>query len=98
MLKKGENVLFDVTIGPHDGAEACELVGIYLPGKLSNIINNKNIGLYKDHENVNGPKLDCLGKDAIAIFYNEERKMTIVTNLTTTDFLDLILHLFTGKL
>ena len=97
-MKKGENVLFDVTIGPHDGEETCELVGIYLPGKLSNIINNKNIGLYKDHENANGPKLDCLRKNVIAIFYNEERKMTIDTNLTTTDFLDRTLHLFTGKL
>ena len=29
-MKKGENDLFDVTMGSHDGAEVCELLGIYL--------------------------------------------------------------------
>ena len=35
-------------MGSHDDAEVCELVGIYLLGKLSNIIDRKNIGLYRD--------------------------------------------------
>ena len=33
-MKKGENPLSDVTMGLHDGVEVCELVGIYLFGKL----------------------------------------------------------------
>ena len=45
-MEKVESALFDVTIGSHDGAEVCELVGIYLLGKLSSIIYEKNIGLY----------------------------------------------------
>ena len=101
-MKKGENALFDVTMGSHDGAEICELVGIYLLGKLSNIIGINNIGLYRDDglcviENANGPKLDRLRKDIIAIFHNEGLKITIDTNLTTTDFLDVTLDLCTGK-
>ena len=101
-MEKGENALFDVTMGSHDGAEICELVGIYLLGKLSNIIDRNNIGLYRDDglcviENANGPKLDRLRKDIIAIFHNEGLKITTDTNLTTTDFLDVTLDLCTGK-
>ena len=48
-------------------------------------------------KNANGPKLHRLKKDAIAIFHNEGLKVLIDTNLTTTDFLDVTLELFTGK-
>ena len=53
------------------------------------------MGLYRDDwlsviENANGPKLDRLRKNVVAIFHNEELKITIDTNLTTTDFLDVI--------
>ena len=62
----------------------------------------KKMSLYRDDwlsviENANGPKLDRLRKNVIAIFHNEELKITIDTNLTTTDFLDVTLVLFTGK-
>ena len=77
------------------------LVFIYI-GKLSNIIDKKKIGLYRDDglpviENANGPELDRLRKDVIAIFHNEGLKITINKNLTTTDFLDVTLDLFIGK-
>ena len=54
------------------------------------------VGLYKDDglsviENANGPKFDRLRNNIIAIFYNEGLKITIDTNLTTTDFLDVAL-------
>ena len=83
-MKKGENALFDVTMGSHDGAEVCELLGIYLLGKLSNIIDQKKIGFYRDGglsatENTNRHNLDCLRKDVIAIFHNEGLKTTINT-------------------
>ena len=93
-MKKGENPLSDVTMGLHDGAEVCELVGIYLFGKLSNIIDDNGLSVI---ENANGAKLDRLRKDVIAIFHNEGLKITIDTNLTTADFLDVTLDLFTGK-
>ena len=39
-------------------------------------------------QNASGSKLDRLRKDVIAIFHNEEQKITVDINLTTTDFLD----------
>lgn len=47
-VKKGANPSFDVTIGSFDGAETCELVGLYILNKLSSIININNVGLYRD--------------------------------------------------
>ena len=76
----------------------CKLVDIHLIRKLSNIIGKKNIDLCKDDrlsviENVNGPKLDPLRKDVLTIFDNEELKINIDTNLTTTNFLNVALDL-----
>ena len=34
-VKRGENPLFDVTMGGFDGAEICKIVGIHLLEKLS---------------------------------------------------------------
>ena len=39
--------LFDVTMCSFDGAETCELVGLYLLSKLTQVVGN-NIGLYRD--------------------------------------------------
>ena len=47
-VKKEGNPLFDVTMGSYDEAEVCELVGIYLLGKLASLIGTKNVGLYRD--------------------------------------------------
>ena len=77
-------------------------LGIYLLRKISNVIDKKNIGLYRDEglsviENANGRKLDRLEKDIITIFHNEGLNITMVTNLTTKDFLYVTSNLFTGK-
>ena len=71
-MKRGENALFDVTMGLHYGVEVCDLVGSYLLGKLLNIIDKKNISLYRDDglsviEKENGPKPDLLREDVIAM-------------------------------
>ena len=42
--KKGQP--FNVTMGSYDGAETCELVGLYLLSKLEDL--GLNIGLYRD--------------------------------------------------
>ena len=39
---------FDVPMGCYDVAEACELVGIFILTKLSNIRDKRSIGLYRD--------------------------------------------------
>ena len=62
--------MFDVTMGSYDGAETCELVGLYLLHKLSSIIPSSEIGLYRDDglsmiPNLNGPKSEQLKKKII---------------------------------
>jgi hypothetical protein len=44
-VKKG-NSKFDVTMGSLDGAEICDLVGLFLLSQLQEL--NLNIGLYRD--------------------------------------------------
>ena len=46
--KTGNNELFDVTMGSYDGAEICELVGLYLLSKLQPLLGDNRVGLYRD--------------------------------------------------
>ena len=39
---------FDVTMGSFDGAEVCELVGLYLLHHLAKIFGKEAVGLYRD--------------------------------------------------
>ena len=66
--KSGE--LFDVTVGAYDGAEVCEILGLYLLSKIHKIFHISYIGLYRDDSlvvipNANGPKLERIRKDLI---------------------------------
>ena len=44
--KDGES--FDVTMGSYDGAEVCELVGLFILNELTKKFGKENIGLYRD--------------------------------------------------
>ena len=101
-VKKGNNSLFDVTMGSYDGAEICEPVGLYLLNQLSTVIDKSSVGLYRDDglaaiNNENGPKLHRISKDIIALFKKEGLSITIETNLIETDFLDVTFNLATKK-
>ena len=43
-----QHSLFDVTMGSHDGAKVCELVGLFLLNKLAVTFGKDNVGLYRD--------------------------------------------------
>ena len=45
---KREGNLFDVIMGAYDGAEVCELAGIFMLNKISEKYDKNDIGLYKD--------------------------------------------------
>ena len=47
-IKNNNSNLFDVTMGSYDGAEICELVGLFILNHLGKKFGKKNIGLYKD--------------------------------------------------
>ena len=44
--KKDTDTTFDVSMGSYDGAEVCELIGIYIQSLLTNIISKGHMGLY----------------------------------------------------
>ena len=44
----GRTEVFDVTMGSYDGAEVCELVGLYLLNQIKSRIDDVDIGLYRD--------------------------------------------------
>ena len=46
-FKKGDK-LFDVTMGAYDGAEVCEVVGLFLLHTLGEKLGNKHVSLYRD--------------------------------------------------
>ena len=101
-VKRGENPLFDVTLGSFDGTEICKIVGIYLLEKLPPLLGKKNFRLCRDDglatvNSCSGPVLDKMRKDIISVFKNEGLSITIETNLIETDFLDVTFNLLTGK-
>ena len=90
-------------MGSFDGAEVCELVGLYILHILSTKYGKNLNGIYRDDglacfENISGPQADRIRKDFIYIF-RKEFQLSIVceTNLKIVNFLDVTLDLTTGK-
>ena len=48
-VKKDTSVEFDVTMGSYDGAEVCEIVGLFILDMLSKLFEKNSIGLYRDN-------------------------------------------------
>ena len=99
--KEDTDSCFDVTMGSYDGAEVCDLVGIYLLSLLANIIDKNNSGLYHDDEliflcNVNGQKMDRVRKNVMKIFKEVRFKIEIQTHLKLVNFLDMTFNLANG--
>ena len=78
-------------MGSYDGAETCELVGLFMLSKLSEI-NRVNIGLYRDDgllvTRVTPRQSELIKKIICAIFGEHGLKITADANLKTVDFLD----------
>ena len=94
---------FDVTMGSFDGAELCELVGLYILHILGEKDGKRRIGWYSDDGlacfgNTSGPQADRIRKEFIKIF-KEDFDLSIIceTNLKALNFLDVTLNLTTGK-
>lgn len=47
-IKYNNRTLFDVSMGSFDGAEICELVGLFIFSKLTDEFGKKSVGLYRD--------------------------------------------------
>ena len=67
-VKKDNESMFDVTMGSYDGAEVCELVGLFILNILCNKYGKENIGLYRDDglalfNNITGTQAERIKKD-----------------------------------
>ena len=65
---------FDVAMGSFDGAEICELIGLYILSKLTDIPSFNSVGLYRDDglgvTNGSGPQNEKLKKRFAQTFHN----------------------------
>ena len=99
---KKNNPHFDVTMGSYDGAEICELVGLYLLDEIQRQVNGIEFGLYRDDglgitRKLSGPQTERLKKHIIKIFQANNLKITIECNMSQANFLDVTFDLSTGK-
>ena len=95
--KKG-NTLLNVTMGSFDGAETCELIGLYILSQLQHM--DINVGLYRDDGLAvcerTPRQIEQIKKDICKIFKQNKLKITIEVNMKTVDFLDITMDLRTG--
>ena len=101
---KKDNPDFDVTMDSFDGAEVCELVGLYLRDmviiKLE--VGDNKIDLYRDDglscfQNLSGLESEKIKKKLCKIFKKHGFNIAVECNLRITDFLDVTFDLRTGK-
>ena len=97
-VKKHGDEEFDVPMGCFDGAEVCDLVGIYSLNLLKTIIRKENVGLYRDDglgiiRNSSGPEIDRMRKQIIKVFKECGLNIVIKMNLKSVDFLDVRFNL-----
>ncbi len=100
--KKDSNSLFDVTMGSYDGAEICELVGLFILNKLGQKFGKENIGLYKDDglaimKSKSARLADKTRKELHKCFEQFGLKITAEANLHVVNFLDVTFDLNNGK-
>ena len=94
--------MFDVTMGSYDGAEVCELVGIYLLNQVNTAFPNISFGLYRDdglgtYQKMSGPKTEQTRKSIIKLFKENGLSVIINMDMTQANFLDVSMNIETGK-
>lgn len=99
LWSKKSNNMFDITMGSFDGAESCELVGLF----ILHIINKEldgNFGLYRDDGlgaiRSSPRQAENLKKKLCAIFRRLDLKITVETNKNKVDYLDITLDIKNG--
>lgn len=102
-IKKDHTDHFDVTEGSFDGAEVCELVGLYMLDCLQGLVGrNNSVGLYRDDglmaiQGSTGRQKDKLRKNIEKTFKDNGFGITCEVNLDTVSFLDVEFNLPLNK-
>ena len=102
-LTKNKGV-FDCAMGSYDGAETCEVIGLYLLYKLTegkhSLFKKEAIGIYRDDglsvvkiRGRPGIVLEALKQKVTQIFKKEGLDITVDHGMKCTDFLDVKLDL-----
>ncbi len=94
--------MFDVTMGSYDGAEVCELVGLFILNILAKHLGKSNVGLYRDDglaivKGKNGRHADTIRKKLHNAFQQIGLTITAQVNHQIVNFLDITLNLNNGK-
>ena len=81
-IKNDGNGEFDVTMGSYDGAEVCEVVGLFILDIIRKKYLKEKIGLYRDDglsvfKNQTGHHNDKVRKELIRIFQYHHLKLEI---------------------
>ena len=86
---------FDVTMGSFDGAECCDIVGLFLLHQITEtheILGRDEVGLFRDDlagiTRGGGPIAERKKKELIRVIKSEGLAITADCNLTTINFLD----------
>ena len=89
---------FDVTMGSYDGAETCELIGLYILSQLQNL--DINVGLYRDDGlaicSKTPQQVENIKKEMCKIFRDNGLEITIEANKKVINFLDITMDLNSG--
>ena len=88
-------------MGCYDGAEICELVGLYLLNVIGEKFGKEKIGLYRDDglavfKDFSGPQSDRTRKELTQIFKSHGLNLKIDCNLKKVDYLDITFNLQDG--
>ena len=79
---------FDVTMGSFDGAETCELLGLFLLSQLTHL--DVNVGLYRDDGLATCTKtpkqVEAIKKERCKIFKRNSLQITIEANKKSCRF------------
>ena len=91
---------FCLARGSFDGAEICELIGLYVLDELSTKFGKKNVGLYRDDglailNNCKGRLADKTRKELSTIY--ETFKITTVADQKIGNFIDITFNLHNNK-
>ena len=97
LWQKVSNPQFDVTMGSNDGAEICELVGLFMLNILAKVMPKENFGLYRDDGlcvvEGGGPEVERLRKKIVKLFKDHNLKITTESNSNVVQFLDVVMDL-----
>ena len=98
--KKNSDNTFDVTMGSYDGAETCELIGLYMLSLITPKFKDQ-VGLYRDDGlavcKATPREIEKTKQEVSNVFKSHGLKITIEANKKTVNFLDVTLDLPSGS-